>query len=318
MGLFVENLTLKLSNPDFVIEKVTLPPISKGKVDLLVVPGTVAIVGGTKYKGQEVPHKLTREIVGSKQTGVDVYLFPDKMFDSVSVSFFGGQHIVSISSLPTAKAKFSIVGTASLEVADYAELANHFKRSMTRDELVQEINSSVRSHLSNEVSSIASRYITPETTEVTLRAALDSVSTDVMKSRKTAAMLMNMGLILSARGLTMRLNSLDDADDKFRIINDALTDKAIASLNDDLLDRADRQEQAKRQHEVDIIRAQRTNIDESTSTETRNINTNSNGGNVTIVNGGVGGATPFRRFCPECGNQLVQDAKFCPFCGKRL
>lgn len=317
MGLFVENVTLKLSNPDFVIEKVTLPPITKGKVDLVVVPGTVAVVGGVKYKGQELPYKLTREIVGSKSTGVDVYLFPDKMFDSVSVSFFGGQHIVSISSLPTAKAKFSIVGTANLEVSEYTELANYFKRSMTKEELVQEINAGVRSHLTNEVSSVASKYITPDTTEVTLRAALDNISQDVMKSRKTAAMLMNMGLILSARGLTMRLNSLDDADDKFKIINDALTDKAIASLNDDLLDRQDRQEQAKRQHEVDIIRAQRTNIDESTSTDTRNINTNTNGGNVTIVDGS-GKVNPNKRFCPECGNQVTPNAKFCPNCGNKL
>jgi rubrerythrin len=161
------------------------------------------------------------------------------------------------------------------------------------------------------VNTAACKYITPETTEVTLSAALDSVSQDVMKSRKTGSMLANMGLMLSARGITMHLNSLDESEDIMRIINDAVNDKAIRSLDDDLLDREEKEKAAARQHEIDMARANRTDISEST--ETRNYNTN--GGNVTINNP----APKNKRYCPECGTEITSpNAKFCPSCGQKL
>lgn len=327
MGLFVQSIVLRMTDERYVVEKVALPELTKEKIDLTVLPGTIAVLGGVKYKGQESPYKLTREIVGSKRASVDVYLFPDKSFDNFTISFFGGQHVVSISSLPSAKAKFSIVGTATVEIADYKELAGYFKRSMTKEDLIEEINKNFRGHLSNEVSVAASRYITPETTEVTLRGALESVSQEVMKSRKTASLLMGMGLILSARGISMHLNALEDADDKFRIINDALTSKAISSLDNDILDREERERAAARQHEIDLIRAQRTEIKDTT--ETRNINTNTNtqgGGTVNIINSSAPSAAPAakkaapeKRFCTECGKEVAREgAKFCPFCGGKL
>ncbi len=320
MGLFSQSIVLRMSNPDYVIEKTALPQITKNNIDLTVVPGTVAVIGGLKYKGQEVAYKVTRDIIGSKKACAEAYLFPDKTFDSVSVTFFGGQHVVSISSLPKAKAKFSIVGTATVEVGDYKDLANFFGRSMTKEQLAEEINKNFRGHLSNEVSVAASKYITPETTEITLRAALENVAQDVMKSRKTASFLMNMGLILSARGISMHLNALEDADDKLRAINDALTDKAIASLDDDLLDRQERENAAARQHEIDLVRASRTNISETT--DTKNVNTNATGNaasHVVINNNNIKQASKGKSFCTECGAELPKGSlKFCPNCGKKI
>lgn len=318
MGLFVQNIVLSMSDSKFLIEKTALPPLTKDKIDLSVVPGTVAIVGGVAYKGREMPYKLTRAAVGMKSVAVDIYLYPDKPFESISVTFFGGQHIVSVSSLPTAKAKFSVVGKAAVEVADYKDLAVYFARSMTKDDLVEEINKGVRGFLSDEVSSAASRFITSETTENTLRAALENIAADVMKSRKTASALLNMGLILAPRSISLHLNALDDAENKVQKILDALTDKALASLNNDLLDRAEREQAAQRQHEVDLIRARQTLISE----ETKNINTTTKGDGKVIIQGAgkdEGQKAPARRFCSECGAALTEkDAKFCPFCGKKL
>lgn len=320
MGLFVQNITLKLSDNKYLVEKVDLPSLDKGKIDLTVANGTVAIIGGSKYKGREVPYKLTRDIIGSKRAGAEAYLYPDKPFEDITVSFFGGQHVVSISSLPKAKAKFSIVGSATLEISDFKDLALYFDRSITKDELIEEINKTVRSHLSNEVSIAASRYITADTTDNNLRAALANVSDDVMKSRKTASILMNMGLILSAKGISMHLNALDDADDKIKAINDALLDNAIDSLNDAKRDREDREKAAARQHEIDMTKAQKTDFRDYT--DTKNINTNTTGnGNVIINNPKDTDTARIGKvaYCPNCGQKIAQNAaKFCPNCGQKL
>ncbi len=314
MGLFVQNISLRMSDKGYLIEKVELPQLNKGKIDLVVAPGTIAYVGGVKYKGSKAPYKITREVVGAKKSSTDAYLVADKPFESISVQFFGGQHVVSISSLPTAKAKFSIVGTANVEVSEYKDLAAYFGRSITRDDLVAEINANFRAHLTNEVSAAASRYITADTTEVSLNVALDNVANDVMKSRKTVSMLVNMGLILSARGISMHLNALDGTDDKLRLINDALTCKALSSLDDDMLDRQERELAAARQHEIDLIRAQRTDINEST--ETKNINTNTSGNGKVVINPPAGANN--KHYCPNCGAEVAAKAKFCPDCGQKL
>ena len=318
MSWFVQEIVLRLSDEKYLIEKTALPPLVKDKIDLSVAPGTVAIVGGTTYKGRETPYKLTREVVGLKRAATDAYLYPDKPFDGIAVTFFGGQHIVSVSSLPSAKAKFSIVGTASLEISDFRDLAAYFKRTITKEDLAGEINKNVRTHLSNEVSAAASKYITSETTEVTLRGALENIASDVMKSRKTASLLLNMGLILSPRGISMHLNALGDAENKMQRILDALTDKALESLDNDILDRAERELAAQRQHEIDLIRAAQTEIKE----ETKNINTTTNGNGKIVIQKpekNESKAERERQFCPECGAKLTEkEGKFCPFCGKKL
>ena len=318
VGLMVQNITLGLSEGNYLVEQVEIPPIVKGKVNVTVLPGTIALLGGVKYKGQEIPYQLIREVVGNKKNATTAYLLPDKLMDNISVSFFGGQHMVSLSSLPTAKAKFSIVGTATVEVADFKELANYFKRSMTKEELVEEINKNLRGHLTNEVSVAASKYITPTTTEVTLRAALDDVAREVISSKKTASALMNMGLILSARGLSMHINALDDAEDKIKLINDALTDKAIANLDNDLLDRAADELERARNHDVNMALAKNTTTRNNNNNDT--ITTNNNGNAPVVIN--KGGTQPKQQggknFCPNCGNKITGNGRFCPNCGQQL
>lgn len=317
MGLFVQKITLNLSGNDYVVERLDDIKLDKNKIDVYIAPGTRAIIGGVSYKGQETPYKLSRDLIGSKQTGASVYLYPDKSFDSISLTFFGGQHTVSVSSLPQAKAKFSIVGSATVEISDYKDLAEYFKRSLTRQDLVDEITKNFRPHLADEVGTAASKYITPSTTEVTLRAALDSVAKEVIQSRKTASLLMRMGLRLSERGISMHLNPLDDADNIINEINEALKDSAVTSIGTEA---EERRLAAARKHELDMAKVNRSTFTDNT--ETRNINTNTNGGTVNIIdpNSKSGsGHAPAKRFCTECGKEVSKDgAKFCPFCGAKL
>lgn len=51
IGFFSQEFTVGLSQGDYVLEKVTLPPIKKKNIVFRVQPGTVALVGGQKFKG---------------------------------------------------------------------------------------------------------------------------------------------------------------------------------------------------------------------------------------------------------------------------
>lgn len=319
MSLFVQNVALSISDPDHIIEKVTLPPLTKSRVDLTVAPGTVALIGSVKYKGQETPFKLMRDVLGSKQMGVEAYLWPDKPFDSIKISFFGGQYSLALHQLSSARGMFAIVGDASLEIADFKDLCKFVGRTITKDELAELLNGQIREHLLNEVSAQANKLLTDTTTDVSFRASLDVIAQEVIRSRKVASTLMNMGLLLSQKGgLSMHLNALEDAENKQQVINDALTTKALESLDNDLRDREERERDKERQHEIDRIRAEHTKINETV--ETHNVNTTGNG--KVVINEGKteknDGSNKQQRFCPACGAKVAQDANFCGACGKKL
>lgn len=295
VGLLAQEFVLGLSDSNMLVEQVELPPIARDRVNVLVLPGTVAVIGGVKYKGQELPYKLNRAVVGSKHAATAIYLLPDKRMDTINVSFFGGQHMVSNSALPSVKAKFSIVGTATVEIADFKALANYVKRTITKEQLVEEINATLRAHLSNEVSVAASRYITAETTEVTLRSALNDVAKDVISSKKTISALMNMGLALSARGISMHINALDDAEDKIKLINDVLADKEAAPLHHDLP-------------------AQDASAENSDDTVTTDPTTNSS--EPVEIDDMPDDTCGDDHYCRVCGAEIPAEAAFCPLCGR--
>lgn len=315
VGLFSQDITLNLSDNKYLIEKVKLPKIVREKVNINVMPGTIAVWNHLEFKGQL---KSTCQIFGSNEMDQFIYLVPDKLFDSITLHFFGGQHQLSISSLPAARAKYAIVGIATVEITDYKELVNYFKDSMTRDELVEEIDNALRQHLSNEVNVAVSRFITPETTELNIASVLNEVAKEVVKSNKTKMLLNNMGLILSSKGISMHLNPIDDTEEKVKTINDKLTDKAIASLDDDLRNRDADDLAVARKHELDMLLAK------NTTTTNSNINVNKSGsGNVTINNKNASGNTDKKhrdkRSCNYCGKKIIgEEAKFCTYCGKGI
>jgi|GEM_PF-1865514 len=318
IGFFSQEFTVGLSQGDYVLEKVTLPPIKKKNIVFRVQPGTVALVGGQKFKGAGTAYELSSlSFTDGKNVSCDIFLFPDKHFESVTVNFFGGQHEVTLSAALSkmARAKFAIVGSASIEIADYKDLARYYNRSLTKEELVEEINKNYRVHLTNEVSATASKYITPETTEVDLQAKLNEIVADVMQnSRKTSTMMFDMGLMISQRGISLHLNPLDDADEKFKLLSDALMKKELDSYAQDERDREAKERQAERQHEIDKIRAENTTREESDSTK----NYSNNGTAPLTINDRTGSGREDGYFCDECGKKVRPGAKFCPHCGEKL
>ena len=323
MGLFTQDIKLALSKGEYVIEKVTLPPIKKKNIDLSVAPGTVAIINRQAYKGQGFAYKLTDVAIGaSKGTELVAYLYPDKMFDNIPITFFGGQHSVTLSSAVSgfAKAKFSIVGNATLELSDYRDLATHFDRSVTKQDVIDEVNKNVRIHLTNEVSSAASKYIVEGTTEIVLAGKLNEIAADVMQTRKAATVFMQMGLMLSQRGISLHINPLEEADEMFKKLQEALMRREMEGFDRDRLDREERERQAQRDHEINLIRAQNTTREESDNTNT----INNNGAPVTAPAPQANPApTPQaqssgQKYCGECGAKLKPGAKYCNACGAKV
>jgi len=310
MGLFTQSIVIKPADPNYVIEKITLPPLKKSKIDISVPVGYTAIVGKQVFKGSSVPHQTIRDLLGPAKEEPAAYIYAEKEYDALTVPFFGGQHVVCLSALPACRAKFAIVGQVTIELSDYKALADHFGRSITREEMMEEVVAAAKQHLSNEVQSAASAHIKPDTTEVTLRAALKEISEEAIQGQTTRSILTKMGFALSRRGISMRLNSLEDADQMLDEATKALMHKAIESLNDDLLDRQERERDREREHEIDAIRAGRTTIAESTTTITTN-----GTGRVTIASGEKAPA-PNKRFCTNCGAEVPATARFCGNCGK--
>ncbi len=324
--LFGQEFTVGLTNSAYLIEKVTLPPIKKKNITFRVQEGTIALVGGQKYKGQNIAYQLSSfNFTDGKKNTCDIYLYPDKPFESITVSFFGGQHEITLSAAISkfARAKFAIVGSASIEIGDFKDLAKFFGRTITKEELVDEINKNYRAHLTNEVSSTACKYITRETTEIELQQHLNDIAADVMRnSKKTASLLMNMGLMMSHRGISMHLNPVEGADEQFRLLNEALMKKEMESFDQDKLDREERERAAQRQHEIDRIRAENT-----TREETDQHKSYSNNGPAPVTvnesttkrgDGSRSGARTGGKFCTECGAEIKGNGKFCANCGARL
>jgi hypothetical protein len=138
-----------------------------------------------------------------------------------------------------------------------------------------------------------------------------------MQSRKAASVFMQMGLMLSQRGVSMHINPLEEADEMFKVLNEALLRAEVEGFDKDRLDREERDREAQRRHEIDLIRAQNTVREESD--QTRTINSNGNAGNVTIneTPRPASSSAQGKKFCSECGAELKPGAKFCNECGTK-
>ena len=321
MGLFTQDIKVGLSKNDYVVEKITLPVIKKKNIDLFVAPGTIALINKQTFKGQGTPYKINDVALGAgKGIELEAFLYPDKMFDSIAVTFFGGQHSVTLSSAISgfARAKFSIVGSATIELADYKDLANFFNRSVTKQDIIDEVNKTCRVHLTNEVSSAASAYITEGTTEIDLQSKLNAIASDVMQSRKAASVFMQMGLMISQRGISMHINALDEADEMFKLLNEALLKREMEGFDKDKLEREERERQAQRDHEINLIRAQNTTRQENDANTNTTITNNGSAPVNVNTNPAPTANSNAKKYCGECGAELKAGAKFCNNCGAKV
>lgn len=311
MGLFTQEITLGLSKPSNVIEKEEIV-LKKTKINLYVKKGSVVYVGTQAYKGSTDFYEIDASMLGGrKKDSVTVYITPDKTFDTMLIKFFAGKHKCSISYKPEAKADFSIIGEVEVMINDYQLLTETFDKTMTKEELVEELNNSYRQILGNEIGQAADRYITLQTTENDLAASINKIIKDVFSTgRKASSVFQKIGLVIVPSSISLQVQPLEDADEIMATILNKINEKAIASLDDEEKEREYQRKQteiqAERDHEINLERAKHTSISEQ-KTE---INNNGNG-NVTIKQESKD------RFCTNCGAKIPSGALFCPSCGTK-
>ncbi len=317
MGLFIQSITVGLSDKSYIIEKKEIK-LKRTNIDLFVKSGTVANIGGMRYEGSAKAYQLDANMLGgNKRDKVDCYLYPDKMFNSIVVKFFAGQHTCALSYLPAAKLKFAVVGSIEVMISDYDLLAETFERTLTKEDLQREVNARYKQMLGDEISEAVQRIIKPDTTENDLHAKLGQVTKDVFKgSRRTLSALSKIGLILQPNSISMHVNTVDETDEAIAKVLDIINKYAI----DDLEGQQDEKEYAKRQaeqekalqHELDLARINHSQFQEKVIDTT--VTTNGNGKNPVNINNFD---NENDKYCPNCGAKLPKKAAFCPVCGAK-
>ncbi len=311
MGLFTQSIKVGLSSKDVLVEKTEIK-LKKSDIDLYVKSGSVAFVGGMKYQGSPNAYHLDADMLGgNRKDVVDCYLYPDKMFNTILIKFFAGQHTCALSYLPAAKLKFAVVGSIEVMVTDYELLIEAFDKTLTKADLQAEINTKYRQMLGDEISDAIKKIITPETTENDLHAKLGEVAKDVFKgSRKTLGVLSKIGLTLQPNSIAMHVNTVDETDETITKVLDIINKYAI----DDLEGQKDEKEYARRQaeqdkalqHELDLARINRSQFEEKVVDTTLTTNGNAKAP-INITD----------KYCPNCGAKLPKSAAFCSVCGTK-
>ena len=310
MGLFTQEITLGLKDPSNIIEKEEIL-LKKQKINLYVKKGSIVYVGQTAYKGNPDFYEIDPSMLGGrKKDSITLYVTPDKTFDTISIKFFAGKHKCSVSYRPDAKADFSIIGEVEVMINDYQLLAEHFDRTMSKDELVDDINKSYRQLLGNEIGQTADKFITLETTENDLSASLNKIVKEVFKTgRKAATAFQKIGLVIVPGSISLQVEPLEDADEIISTILNKINQKALESIDNEEkekeYERKQAELQAEREHEINLERAKHTSISEQIT------DVNATGdGNVTI------NQNP-DKYCINCGAKISRTAAFCPTCGAK-
>lgn len=147
MSLFSQNIKLKYSNPDNVIEKITIKDVKKSNINLFVPSGCriyiPSLAGGMSYDGSTTSIKLNRkDFVSSKHEDCDVYLYRQNDDRRIVVPFFGGKYTINLSVAKGVKGTFTLVGTAYLSITDTETLINNYNKTMTIEEIEEDISES--------------------------------------------------------------------------------------------------------------------------------------------------------------------------------
>ena len=316
MGLFTQSITLGLTDKDYVIEKQEIK-LKKTDIDLYVKNGSIAFIDGMKYEGNPKAYQLDANMLGgNKKDIISCYVCPDRMFNSIIVKFFAGQHTCALSYLPAAKLKFAVVGSIEVMITDYNLLVKAFERSLTKEDLEIEINSKYKKMLGDEIAEAIKKLITPDTTESELHARLGQAAKDVFKgSRRTLSALSKLGLVLQPNSITMHVNTVGETDETITKVMDIINKYAI----EDLEGQRDEKEYAKQQaeldkalqHELDLAKINRSEFQEKVVDTTI---TKNNNGTDTVINNFYGA----EKFCPKCGAKMPSTAAFCSVCGTKL
>lgn len=325
LGLLTETVTLALSEEDYVIEKVDFDDFKRAKVEFIVSQGVKAIIKGVSYNsGTQVKYDKS-ELKSSKT----IFLHKASWNTSVDVQrFFGGSFELSLSISPTVKGSFSIVGSASVAIDHYPTLINYFGKSMKKAELEEAISADFKKHAKDDISALASKYLTTSSTEKDLKDSLILIENE-FKQSSNKSNVSNMGIRVTK--ISLSVNTLPDTDEMINKIKDELTKKGLREINADETKRLAEEEDKKRQHELELERIKKTTITEKKEDIKKEINSvvvkdeskEKKEEKLHCVGCGKVVDDPTAKFCKHCGKEIVnnkpkKEKKYCTGCGKEV
>lgn len=302
-GLFSQQFKLGLTNSTLKMEKVTLGPITKGKVEITIDKGSKAIINGEIKDGQHESYKYNINELGIDKNGkLDVILIPNQMMDTIEFGLFAGRHEFALEELKSVKLEYAVVIHVNLEVIDHKTLVQYFNNTYTEETFTEAINEKIIESLAGSCATIMTKYACNGFTPTQILEEKSNIYMELKTS--TIRALNQFGVALT--GISkIKFNPTDKTTQLKDQIKNKINDNAIDSLNDDERKRQQEELEKQRQHEINLEKAKNSKIIE----KTENIN-KSNNGNEKNTN---------KRFCPKCGKEVDrEDSVFCTYCGTKL
>ena len=313
IGFLSQEIRVRLGDSNNLIEKVDLGRIAKGKVSLVVEEGTNALINGRVYAGRTAHYELVPEnFVGKKGEACAAYLYSSKFFDKMSFKFPVDVYSLGIDVLDNAVGKYALNAQINVEIADHKELVLNYQRTITREELMAELETKIRAELSSVVKSAANQYYSSSLKSKEFLAKVQEHMEDVVRSIRRGTSIDSLGLIVNKSSINFYLNEMAETKEYIASVTSKINESAEYHLKDDR--RRDQNEQIdkERQHEIDKIKAGNTRITETT----QNINKNINGKEEPKKSEKK---DEKKKFCSNCGAKAEKaDAKFCSNCGEKL
>lgn len=312
-GFFDQKIRLRLSNPEYLIEKVNIGKISKSKIELMVEEGTNALIAGMEYQGRPQPYSLIPEnFVGKRGEESVVYLYSSKWFDKMSFKFPVDVYTLGIDVLKGAKGKYALNAQANVEIADFKQLVTNYGKTVTREELLGELETKIRAELSSVVKSVASQSYSSDLNSSQFLGKVQGDIENIIREVKRGTSINTLGLIINRSSIKFYLNEMAETKEYIASVTGKINESAEYHLNDDRRKDQNEQRDKERQHEIDMERAGNTRITEST----QNINKNINGKEEKKP---AQKQEQKKKFCTHCGTKLENpNAKFCSNCGEKL
>lgn len=310
VGLFDQKISLGLSDPNYLIEKVEIGKIVKNKIELLVAEGTCALIGGNEYLGRNQVYNVYLEnLVPKKNEECVAYLYSTKFFDKISFKFPVDVYSLGIDVLKGAKGKYALNAQANVEISDYKELVLNYGKTVTREALLGELETKIRAELSGVVKTVASQLYSSELTSTEFLGKVQDEIDTILREIRRGTSINSLGLVVNKSSIKFYMNEMAETKEYIAKITGKINEGAEYHIGDDKRRDENEKLQKEREHEINLKRADHTKIEESTQNITKNIN-------------GTESSTKkqeTKKFCPNCGTKLTSsNAKFCSNCGTKL
>ncbi|MCR4898183.1 MAG: zinc ribbon domain-containing protein [Acholeplasmatales bacterium] len=305
MGLFKQNIYLKIDDENNIVEKKDLV-IKKRKVDIKVESGVQAKIGAENLIGGET-YPYSKKVFG--KTAVAFVFRKDKNYDSISFNFSTGEYTLTLDELEGAKAKYCINGTATCELFSIERLAKYFNSNVSMNDVLKEIQETVRDSFVADAKMSIGKFINSDTKSSDAYNEFVKIRKDIVTSNTSSIQKINqMGLDISESGIVFKLTPVTDTEELVDKVNTKLQQNAIERLDEVKSDKQRNQRLEEKEmdqvHEVNVIRAQNTSITE-TKIEGNNPKDEEKEEKDT-------------KFCKFCGVEVPVKAKFCPKCGRNI